>query len=40
MNITQNEKINQVKESTIIVGNDTACEVHLARAFNWRGDSG
>lgn len=37
MNFTQNEKINQVKESTIIVGIDIASEVHYARAFNWRG---
>lgn len=37
MNFTQNEKINQVKESTIIIGIDIASEVHYARAFNWRG---
>lgn len=37
MNFTQNDKINQVKESTIIVGIDIASEVHYARAFNWRG---
>lgn len=27
MNFTQNEKINQVKESTIIIGNDIASEI-------------
>jgi transposase len=37
MNFTQNEKINQVKETTIIIGIDIASEVHYARAFNWRG---
>lgn len=37
MNFTQNEKINQVKESTIIIGIDIASEIHYARAFNWRG---
>lgn len=37
MNYTQNEKINQVVESTIIVGVDVASELHYARAFDWRG---
>lgn len=37
MNFTQNEKINQVKEETIIIGIDIASELHYARAFDWRG---
>lgn len=37
MNCTQNERINQVKEDTIIIGIDIASELHYARAFDWRG---
>lgn len=37
MNFTQNEKINQVTERSIVVGVDIASEVHYARAFDWRG---
>lgn len=37
MNFTQNEKINQVTENSIVVGVDIASEVHYARAFDWRG---
>jgi transposase len=37
MNLTQNEKISQVKEDTIVIGVDIASEVHYARAFDWRG---
>lgn len=37
MSLTQNEKICQVTESTIIIGVDIASEVHWARAFDWRG---
>lgn len=37
MNCTQNEKINQVTEGTLIVGIDIASETHYARAFDWRG---
>lgn len=37
MNLTQNEKIRQVREDTIIIGVDIASEVHYARAFDWRG---
>lgn len=37
MNCTQNNKINQVLETTIIIGIDIASEVHYARAFDWRG---
>ena len=33
MNSTQNKKIEQVKETTMIVG----IEKHYFRAFNWRG---
>lgn len=37
MNYTQNEKISQVTEKTLIVGVDIGSEGHYARAFNWRG---
>ena len=37
MNLTQNAKICQVTEKTIIVGVDIASETHYARAFDWRG---
>ena len=37
MSITQNEKISQVREETIVVGVDIASETHYARAFDWRG---
>jgi transposase len=37
MNFTQNQKINQVSENTIVVGIDIASETHYARAFDWRG---
>lgn len=37
MNYTQNEKINQVRERTIVIGIDIASEVHYGRAFDWRG---
>jgi transposase len=37
MSLTQNEKIRQVTESTIVVGVDIASETHWARAFDWRG---
>ena len=37
MNSTQNKKIEQVKETTMIVGIDVGCEKHYFRAFNWRG---
>lgn len=37
MSITQNEKIRQVTETTIVIGVDIASEVHWARAFDWRG---
>lgn len=37
MNLTQNKKLCQVTEETIVVGVDIASEVHYARAFGWRG---
>lgn len=37
MNFTQNKKIEQVKETTMIVGIDVGSEKHYFRAFNWRG---
>ena len=33
----QNQKINQVKECTLIVGIDIGSTTHYARAFDWRG---
>ncbi len=37
MNYTQNEKIMQVKNSTLVVGVDIAKNKHAARAFDFRG---
>ena len=37
MNYKQNQKINQVKESTLVVGIDIGSTTHYARAFDWRG---
>ena len=37
MNFTQNQRINQVSEQTLVVGVDIASETNYARAFNWRG---
>lgn len=37
MKYSQNEKILQVTEETLIVGVDIASETHYARAFNYRG---
>ena len=37
MNSTQNKKIEQVKETTMIVGIDVGSEKHYFRAFSWRG---
>ena len=37
MNYKQNEKINQVKESTLVVGIDIGSTKQYARAFDWRG---
>ena len=37
MNYKQNQKINQVKELTLVVGIDIGSTTHYARAFDWRG---
>ena len=37
MNYTQNERINQVKESTLVIGIDIGSTTQYARAFDWRG---
>jgi transposase len=37
MSLTQNEKIRQVTETTMVIGVDIASETHWARAFDWRG---
>lgn len=37
MSLTQNEKLNQVTNETLVVGVDIGSETHYARAFNWRG---
>lgn len=37
MSLTQNEKIRQVSDSTMVVGIDIASEKHWARAYDWRG---
>ncbi len=37
MNYTQNHKIAQVTEKTLVIGVDIGSEQHYARAFDWRG---
>ena len=37
MKYTQNEKILQVTEKTLVVGVDIAKEIHVGRAFDFRG---
>ena len=37
MNYTQNEKIEQITETTLVVGVDIGSRIHYARAFDWRG---
>lgn len=37
MNFTQNKKLNQLSEKSIVIGVDIASELHYARAFDWRG---
>lgn len=37
MNYTQNKKIEQVTETTLVIGIDVGSEFHYARAFDWRG---
>ena len=37
MNLTQNDRLNQVTSDTLIVGVDIGSQDHFARAFDWRG---
>ncbi len=37
MNFTQNEKISQVTNETLVVGIDISSETHYVRVFDWRG---
>jgi len=37
MNCSQNKKLNQVTEETLVIGIDIAHETQWARAFDWRG---
>ncbi len=37
MNSTQNKKLEQVKNTTLVIGIDVGSETHYARAFDWRG---
>jgi transposase len=37
MKNTQNQKISQIKNDTLVVGIDVAKETHYARAFDYRG---
>ncbi|GLI51021.1 hypothetical protein TSYNTROOL_11070 [Tepidanaerobacter syntrophicus] len=37
MKYTQNDKIMQVTDKTLVIGVDIAKKVHFARAFDWRG---
>lgn len=37
MNYTQNERILQVSEQTLVIGVDVASEIHYVRCFNYRG---
>lgn len=37
MNCSQNSKLNQVTEKTLVIGKDIAHETQWARAFDWRG---
>ena len=37
MNLTQNDKLNQVTADTLVVGVDIGSETHFARCFDWRG---
>ena len=36
MNLTQNDRLNQVTADTLIVGVDIGSQTHFARAFDWR----
>ena len=37
MNYTQNEKIEQVTDTTLVIGVDIGSQIHYARAFDNRG---
>ena len=37
MKYTQNDRISQLTETTLIVGVDIASQIHYARAFDFRG---
>jgi transposase len=37
MNLTQNDRLNQVTADTLVVGVDIGSQDHFARAFDWRG---
>jgi len=37
MKYSQNSKIMQIKQDTLIIGVDVASETHYARAFDYRG---
>ena len=37
MNLTQNDRLNQVSSETLIVGVDVGSQIHFCRAFDWRG---
>ena len=37
MNCKQNQRINQVEETSLVVGIDIGGTTHYARAFDWRG---
>ena len=37
MNYTQNQKINQIKQETLVIKIDIAKDEHVARAFDFRG---
>lgn len=37
MNLTQNDRLNQVTADTLVVGVDIGSQDHYARAFDWRG---
>ena len=36
MNLTQNDRLNQVTAETLVVGVDIGSQMHYARAFDWR----
>ena len=36
MNLTQNDRLNQVTADTLVVGIDIGSQTHFSRAFDWR----